>query len=64
MLQIWKINKKIYKKNLKKNLVNFKEHKKDTKILLLLNQLSCKNMKGLKRNLLDFNKFMLINTEI
>ncbi len=64
MSEIWKTNKKIFKKNLRKSLVNFKELKRDIKIQLLLNQHLWKNMKGFKNSLQGFNKFMLINIEI
>ena len=64
MLEICKINKKIFKKNLRKNQANFKEPRKDIKIQLLLNQHLWKNMKGFKNSLQGFNKFMLINIEI
>jgi hypothetical protein len=50
MSQIWKINRKIYKKNWRRNQLNSKEAKKDIEILSQSNLLSCKNTKDWSKN--------------
>lgn len=63
MFRIWKTNKKICKKNLRKNQPNLKGLRKGIRIWLPLNQPSWNNMRDFKNNWRDSKEFTWTNTE-
>ncbi len=64
MWVIWRMSKRLWRRSWRRNLLNWKEVKRDIEILSPLNLLLWKSMKDWSRNWLNYRKHMLISIGI